>query len=167
MLDMEGAYCTIPVKPNHKQYLIVHFDDLFYIDHDVPFGLASASGLQGEVADATVDIWEYHDISPAVKWVDDFNVFHFPKNDGTFHGISDGVEYTYGYDLTSIKSVIALLGIPWHKNKGQEFLDMFIYLGCHWDLPNNTVALPSLKREKYICKLSSFISACECTQRVL
>ena len=131
MLDVESAYRTIPVKPNHKWYLIVHFDDLFYIDHDVPFGLASASGLQGEVADATVDIWEYHNISPAVKWVNDFNVFHFPKNDGTFHGISDGVKYMYSYDFTSIKSVIALLGIPWHKNKGQEFLDMFVYLGSH------------------------------------
>ena len=161
MLDMEGAYRTIPIKPDHKRYLIVHFDGLFYIDHDVLFGLTSASGLQGEVADATVDIWKHHDISPAVKWVDDFNVFCFPKADGTFHSISNGVKYMYGYNLTSIKLVIAPLGIPWHKNKGQEFSDTFTYLGFHWDLPNKTVALSSLKQEKYICKLSSFSSACE------
>ena len=78
-LDVEGAYCTIPIKPDHKRYLIVHFDNLFYIDHDIPFGLASASGLQGEVADATIDIWKHLDISPAVKWVDDFSVFRFPS----------------------------------------------------------------------------------------
>jgi hypothetical protein len=66
MLDVEGAYCTIPMKPDHKQYPIVHFDGLFYMNHNVPFGLASASGLQGEVADATIDIWEHHKVSPAV-----------------------------------------------------------------------------------------------------
>jgi hypothetical protein len=45
----------------------------------------------------------------------------------------------YSYNLTSIKSIIAPLGIPWHKNKGQEFLDTFVYLGFHWDLPNKTI----------------------------
>ena len=134
------------------------------MDHDVPFGLASASGLQGEVADATVDIWEHHDISPAVKWVDDFSVFRFPKTDGLFHDISNGVRYAYGYDLTSIKLVIAPLGIPWHKDKGQEFSDTFIYLGFDWDLPNKSVSLPNLKREKYLRKLSLLISTSERTQ---
>jgi hypothetical protein len=114
-LDVEGAYCTIPVKPNHKRYIVVHFEGLFYLDHNVPFGLTSASGLQGEVADATIDIWEYHEVSPAVN---------------------DGAYYTYGYGLTSIKLLIAPLGIPWHKDKGQEFANTFSYLGFHWDLPN-------------------------------
>jgi hypothetical protein len=72
--------------------------------------------------------------------------------------------HTYGYDLTSIKSIISPLGIPWHKNKGQEFSDTFSYLGFHWDLPNKTVSLPNLKREKYIRKISSLISACERAQ---
>jgi hypothetical protein len=153
-----------PIKPDQKQYLVVHFEGLFYIDHVIPFGLTSTSGLQGEVADATVDIWEHHDITPAVKWVDNFSVFCFPKIKGLFHGISNSVMHTYGYDLTFIKSIIAPLGIPWHKNKGQEFSDTFSYLGFHWDLPNKTVSLPNLKCEKYICKLSSLFSACERAQ---
>ena len=62
---MEGAYRTIPVKPDHKRYLIIHFDGGFYINHNVLFSLTSASGLQSEVANATIDIWEYHEISPA------------------------------------------------------------------------------------------------------
>jgi hypothetical protein len=163
-LDVEGAYRTTPVKLDHKRYLIVHFDGGFYINHNTPFGLASASGLQGEVTDATINIWEYHEISPAVKWVDDFNVFHFPKPHGTFLGISDGVIHSYGYDLTSIKSLIAPLGIPWHKNKGQEFSDTFSYLGFHWDLLNKTVSLLDHKRDKYFRKVSSLISACESSQ---
>ncbi|GLB38818.1 hypothetical protein LshimejAT787_0506830 [Lyophyllum shimeji] len=143
-LDVEGAYRTIPVKPDHKRYLIVHFEGCFYMDHDVPFGLASASGLQGEVADATIDIWEHHQVSPAVN---------------------GGAEYTYDYDLVSMKEMIAPLGIPWHKDKGQEFADTFPYLGFHWDLPNKTVSLPDLKRKKYLRKLSLFIAECE-TSRI-
>jgi hypothetical protein len=163
-LRAQNALSLITVKPDHKWYLVVFFDGVFYIDHNVPFGLTSASGLQGEVADATVDIWEHHGVSPAVKWVDDFNVFRFPKTDGHFHGISDGVEHMYDYDLTSIKSLIAPLGIPWHKTKGQEFSDTFTYLGFHWDIPSKSVSLPNLKHEKYLCKLSLFISACEHAQ---
>ncbi|RDB16022.1 hypothetical protein Hypma_003463 [Hypsizygus marmoreus] len=138
-LDVEGAYRTVPVKPDHKRYLVVHFEGKFYIDHDVPFGLTSALGLQGEVADATLDIWEYQNTSPAVKWVDDFSIFRFPSADGLFHGISNGHEYTYNYDVAYIKDVIAPLGIPWHKEKGQDFLDTFSYVGFLWDLPNKTV----------------------------
>lgn len=152
------------MKPDHKKYLIVHFEAGFDIDHNVPFGLASASGLQGEVVNATIDIWEYLEISPAVKWVDDFNVFHFPKPHGTFLGISDGVNHSYGYDLTSIKSLIAPLGIPWHKNKGQEFSDTFSYLSFLWDLPNKTVSLLDHKQDKYFRKVSSLISVCESAQ---
>jgi hypothetical protein len=161
---VEGTYCTIPVKPNHKRYLIIHFDGCFYIDHNIPFGLASASGLQDEVTDATIDIWEHLKVSPAVKWVDDFNIFPFIKPDGIFPGTSDGINYLYDYDLTSIKSLIAPLGIPWHKNKGQEFTDTFSYLGFHWDLPNKTDSFLNHKQEKYFCKVSLLISVCESAQ---
>lgn len=154
----------MPVKPDHKRFLVVRFENLFYIDQNVPFGLASAAGLQGEIADATIDIWEHHEISPALKWVDDFNVFRFPKPDGQFLGISDGLEYRYGYNLSSIKDTIAPLGIPWHKEKGQEFSDTFTYVGFLWDLPNKTVTLPLLKREKCLRRLTHFISTHENAQ---
>lgn len=143
---------------------MVRFENIFYIDQNVPFGLASAAGLQGEIADATIDIWKHHKVSPAVKWVDDFNIFRFPRSDGPFFGISDGVEYRYGYDLTSIKSTIAPLGIPWHREKGQEFSDTFTYVGFFWDLPNKTVSLPNIKREKCLRRLTRFILTYENSQ---
>jgi hypothetical protein len=150
---------TVPVKPDHKCFLVARFKNVFYIDHNIPFGLTSSAGLQGKVADATIDIWEYHKVTPAVKWVDDFNIFHFPKSNGLFLSTSDGVKYHYGYDLMSIKESIAPLGIPWHKEKGQEFSDMFTYIGFLWDLPNKTVSLPTLKHDKSLRQLSGFIAA--------
>ncbi|KAJ2935338.1 hypothetical protein H1R20_g1756, partial [Candolleomyces eurysporus] len=68
-LDIEGAYRTIPVRPDHKRFLIIKHKGLFYLNHDVPFGLRNASGLQGEVADAIVDIWHSLGVGPVIKWV--------------------------------------------------------------------------------------------------
>jgi len=73
-LDIESAYRTILILPDHKHYLVVRFHDLFYIDHNLPFGASSAASIQGEVANATVDIWNHANISPTWKWVDDFLV---------------------------------------------------------------------------------------------
>ena len=67
MLDIEGTYHTIPCKPDHKCYLTIFFKGLFYIDQNIPFGLASAAGLQGKVADAIIDIWKYLWVDPALK----------------------------------------------------------------------------------------------------
>jgi len=76
-LDIEAAYRGILCLPAHKPYLIVYHDGKLYIDHNIPFGLASAAGLQGEVADATVAIWRELNVKPSKKWVDDVSIFRF------------------------------------------------------------------------------------------
>jgi hypothetical protein len=55
-LDIEAAYRTIPVWLPHKKFLVVGFEGFFWIDHTFPFSLTTAGGVQGNVADATVDI---------------------------------------------------------------------------------------------------------------
>lgn len=152
-LDVEGAYRTVPVSPASKRYLIIEFKGLFYIDHNVPFGLASASGLQGEVADATVDIWHSLRVGPVIKWVDDFNAFRYANKAGLFSGTSDGTVYRYDYDLDYIKAMIAPLGIPWHTTKGSPFGDIFSYVGFEWNLVAKTVYLTKIKREKHLAKV--------------
>lgn len=158
-LDVVGAYRTVPTKPDHKRYTVIHFEGFFYIDHNVPFGVASAHGLQGEIADATVDIWRGLGVKPVVKWVDDFNPFRFPTLDGAYEGISDGVKYRYDYDLTRIKHIISPLGIPWHGTKGQEFGDTFAYIGFEWNLPRKCVYLSEKKRVKHLTKVIEFMAA--------
>ena len=70
--------------PDHKRFIVVYFEGFLYLDHNVPSGLGSASGIQGEIADATVDIWHSLDVRPVVKWVDDFTIFRFPHPNGPF-----------------------------------------------------------------------------------
>ncbi|CAA7271031.1 unnamed protein product [Cyclocybe aegerita] len=148
-LDIEGAYRTIPVWPNDKRYLIVQFE---------------ASGLQGEVADAIVDIWHALNVGPVIKWVDDFNVFRHPSSGGPFLDVSAATLYRYDYDLDYIKAMIAPLGVPWHDTKGSPFGDTFSYVGFEWNLPQKTVYLTLAKREKHRTKVLSFIQQASSSQ---
>jgi len=149
----EGAYCMVPVSPASKWYLIIEFKGSFYIEHNVPFGLSSASGLQGEVADTTVNIWHSFCIGPVIKWVDDFNAFHYVTDDGLFVGISDNIIYHYDYDLDYIKAMITLLGIPWHTTKGSPFGDHFSYVSFEWNLVLKTIYLTKAKCKKHLAKV--------------
>lgn len=152
-LDVKGAYCMVPVLLEHKWYLVLHFKGRFYLDHDVPFGLQSASGLQGEIADATVNLWRSLGVYPIVKWVDNFVVFRFHSMGSPFS--SDGI--SFDYDLSAIKQAVAPLGIPWHPSKGQDFTPIFSYMGFMWDLPTKTVSLSLEKCLKTMAKLTEFL----------
>jgi hypothetical protein len=158
-LDIEAAYHGIPCLPAHKAYLIVYHDGKLYIDHNIPFGLSSATGLQGEVADTTIDIWHALDIKPTSKWVDDIYIWRFPTPHGIYCGLANGQVHYYDYNLSS--ALIAEAKVPWHESKGQPFSDDGEYVGFFWSVPNKTIILIKQKWRKYILCLSIFISSFE------
>src|SRR3984957_13527993 len=159
VMDVEGAYRTIPVKPDHKRFIVVRFKDEYYMDHNVPFGAGSAHGLQGEVADATVDILYSLYIHPVIKWVDDFNIFCFPSPLGSFSS-QEFPDLRYDYDLDHVKFIISPLRIPWHREKGQDFHSTFPYLGFTWNLTDKTVTIPEKNGQKHHARLIEFLSKC-------
>jgi hypothetical protein len=156
-LDVESAYRTIPILPDHKRFLVVRYRDHFYMDHNLPFGAAPAAGLQGEIADATQDIWDHANIGPSWKWVDDFLLFRTPDSDGPFIGLCNNIEYRYRYTLQSAKAYIGPINIPWHPTKWADFDDTCDYVGYHFNFPNRTVSLPESKRIKYVFRLRTFL----------
>ncbi|TFY81501.1 hypothetical protein EWM64_g2511 [Hericium alpestre] len=153
-LDIEKAYRTIPIKSADKKILVVAHRDLFWLDHIAPFRLMT-SGLQGEVADATIDIWECAGVAPSLKWVDNFNIFHFPIS----WFIDDlGVPvYDYTYNQDGAKSLIAALQVPWHSLKGQEFAFTVTYVRFLWDIAVKTVQVADHKLLRLRQKLEIFI----------
>ncbi len=78
-LDIAKFHRTCPILPAHKQYFVVQGSNGFFIDHCCLFGCASSEGNAGSIANAAMDIWEKEKVAPAVKWVDDLNVFRFPS----------------------------------------------------------------------------------------
>ncbi|PPQ90028.1 hypothetical protein CVT25_000800 [Psilocybe cyanescens] len=158
-LNIESAFCTIPVLPEHKNFTVVECDG-FWIDHVCPFGCLSSGGNQGEIADAIVDILEHKGIGPIKKWVDNFDVFRYPSTTGSFRDVNDtsplGQSFRYDYDLSSLKDAVASLGIPWHKTKVQEFGNAFRYVGFDWLILEKSVSLPDEKRLRYLALVTTF-----------
>src|SRR6267154_1736594 len=143
---------------SHQPYLTVYHGGKLYIDHNILFGLSSATGLQGEVACAIVDIWCSFDVKPTNKWVDDVYIWRFPSAQGIYLGISNGHVWRYDYDLSKAKSLVAEGNVPWHGGKGQPLMDDGEYVGFFWDVPNKCATLVERKRRKYVGRLADFNS---------
>ena len=79
--DVAEAYRTIPVAPSEWPGLVVHLQahNQFAINTCNNFGLASAGGVYGMVADAGADIFRGNGMGPLAKWVDDHIFFRIPR----------------------------------------------------------------------------------------
>ncbi|GBE79380.1 hypothetical protein SCP_0205780 [Sparassis crispa] len=155
-LDIDSAFRNLPIHPPHKAFLVIQCDaGQFYIDHVLPFGVSSGTGVQGEPMDAIVDILAAHGIGPSRKWVDDLINFRFPLScTGT-----DSDPFRYAYGLTDIFRITTPLGVPWHQTKLSDYSYHAVYSGFLWDIERKYVSLPEEKRAKYLSKLETFLVA--------
>ena len=75
--DVAEAYRTVPITADQWPGLVVKLRDAdqFAINTNNNFGLSSAGGIHGSVADAAADIFRASGIGPLSKWVDDHVFF--------------------------------------------------------------------------------------------
>ena len=79
--DVADAYRTIPLHPSQWPGLVVRLaNDSFALNTQNSFGLASAGGVWGHVADMLADLFRSQGIGPLTKWVDDFLFFRVPAS---------------------------------------------------------------------------------------
>ncbi|KAE8220475.1 hypothetical protein CF319_g6006 [Tilletia indica] len=152
MADAEEAFRAILAREDQRPGLVyLTPDGKFVVDLRLPFGLASATGLWGLVADATRAIierlYEKEGIR-VVKWVDDF-VFVRPP----------GCQVT----LDQIMEATEPLGFPWHKTKRSEFDKVVRYLGFNFDLHAYTVWLPDEKAKAFLERVRPFTTRGPCS----
>jgi hypothetical protein len=135
-LDITKAYCCSPIASQHTPYIALCWRDYIWPDHCAPFGLTTAGNIQGELADATIDILAAHGIPHVVKWVDNFDFLHHPIASSSTPNSS--TVYSYSLDLDSILCITRPLGIPWHdvSEQGHDFAYHTEYSGFVWDLLN-------------------------------
>jgi hypothetical protein len=71
------AYRTIPIKPSQWPGLVVRLrgSNQFAINTNNNFGLTSAGGVYGNLADAGTNIFRANGMGPVSKWVDDHVFF--------------------------------------------------------------------------------------------
>jgi hypothetical protein len=156
-LDVDAAFQHCPITPSQQRNFIVMWEDLFYIDHNAPFGAVSSGGVFGHLADALMGIFRACDIGPAVTWVDDFLFFIFPTNTN-FSDDDENWEPIFPYSLDTIFTISTELGWPWKALKTRPFNSSFRYLGFHWDLKNKTIQIPEEKKKRYLTKLENWTS---------
>jgi len=126
--DISSAYRLTPVSPDQQWALCLFWDGKVYVDHAVPFGLASSAGVFGAVADMLVAIYEASkEFGPIIKWVDDFFVIRFPHQRST---------------EADFLTLTGDLGVPWNLKKLRSFSIIQRYLGFDWDLRLRTVSMP-------------------------
>ena len=79
--DVAEAYRTIPAAPSQWPGLVIRLQatDQFAINTCNNFGLTSAGGVYGMVADAGADIFRGLGMGPVAKWVDDHIFFRIPR----------------------------------------------------------------------------------------
>jgi hypothetical protein len=79
--DVAEAYRTIPIKASQWPGLVIRLrgHDQFAINTCNNFGLTSAGGIYGELADACADIFRCEGIGPISKWVDDHVFFRIRR----------------------------------------------------------------------------------------
>ena len=75
--DVAEAYRTVPVEPAQWPGLVIRLqaEDQFAVNTCNNFGLASAGGVYGLLADAGADIFQGKGLGPLDKWVDDHVFF--------------------------------------------------------------------------------------------
>ena len=149
-LDVDSAFRCCPITPSQQRNFIIHWNDLFYIDHNAPFGATSAGGVFGRVADAKTAILTSKKLGPSKNWVDDFVFFRYPLS-------LDSNSPVFSYSLTDIYDLATRLGWPWKLSKTRPFATTFKYLGFIWDLSHKTVQIPDDKKQRYISKLEPWV----------
>ena len=79
--DVAEAYRTIPANPSQWPGLVIRLqnEDQYAVNVCNNFGLTSAGGVYGMVADAGTDIFRGNGIGPLAKWVDDHVFFRIPR----------------------------------------------------------------------------------------
>jgi hypothetical protein len=164
-LDVDAAFRRCPIRPSQQPNFVIMWNDLFYIDHVAPFGASSSGGVFGRLADSLMAMLRFHQIGPALNWVDDFLFFAFPTNSLSYSPNPDIWVPSFPYSLESIFAFTSPLGWPWKSSKTRPFAPKFKYLGFIWDLIEKTVQIPEDKKLRYLSKLEPWSPGQKFTQR--
>ena len=80
--DVRDAYRTVPLHASQWPGTVLRGpdDNQFFINTANCFGLSSAGGVWGQVADTICTLFRLEGLGPVTKWVDDFLFFRIPNS---------------------------------------------------------------------------------------
>ena len=132
-LDIKSAYRIVPVHPDNRHVLGMHWQRTTYIDTALPFGLRSALKVFSAVADAL--LWAMHQegVTHGLHYLDDFL---FVDRASTKFGESQ---------LLRALHTCQVIGVPVAPDKVQHPTNVLTFLGIEIDTSSLQLRLPRPK----------------------
>ena len=154
--DLKHAFRLVPVKPAQWWLLGFSWQDQFYFDMRLPFGLRSACSIFNDLAQVLRDAVSFHSSNPHVyNYLDDFFFF----SSATSPLCSDAYQ--------TFLALCEAFRLPTAPDKCQAPSTRMELLGCVLDTSNLTISLPERKVHDIIASLRTARGARKVRQRDL
>ena len=152
-VDIKEAYRIIPVHQDDWRLLGMQWDNLFFIDTRLPFGLRSAPKIFSAVADALQWILTQWGAPTCIHYLDDYLFVEPPGS--------------HGKVLTIVTPLLAALGVPTAPQKMEGPSTTITFLGIELDSIALTARLPPEKLQRLVQILQEWGDRRRCTKREL
>ena len=151
-LDIKSAYRIVPVHPDDRHLLGMHWQGTTYIDTALPFGLRSEPKVFSAVADAL--LWAMHQegVTHGLHYLDDFL---FVDRASTKVGESQ---------LQRALHTCQVLGVPVAPDKIQQLTNVLTFLGIEIDTTLLQLRLPRPKLLELRHTLERWRNRISCTK---
>ena len=152
-MDVESAFCIIPVHPEIRLLLGMNWKGLLYIDQTLSFGLRSAPKIFNSIADALEWIVRAKGAELTYHYLDDFIVIGAPVSSECAH------------NLEILLDACKEFGIPVATHKCTGPTTCLVFLGILIDTVRMEISLPEEKLEQLKSLLSAWKGRKDCTHR--
>ena len=143
-IDIKQAYRNIPVHPDDRHLLAMHWRDEILVDKVLPFGLRSAPIIFSAVADALQWVIESKGAEPVCHYLDDYITIGPPESD------------ICQRNLDAIKHSCEYLGVPLEEEKSEGPTTCLTFLGMELNSITKIIRLPDDKLAKLRLLLQDF-----------
>ena len=155
-IDLKSAFRMVPVRQEDWELLGIFWQNHYYVDTCLPFGLRSAPYLFNQFAMALHWILRSnYDISHLIHYLDDYLVMEHPTSPRCTHRVD------------AFLRVCVSLGIPVALDKLEGPTTSITFLGLELDSNRQEIRLPQTKIRQIMAELDRWSSNHKNTKRKL
>ena len=146
-IDVKEAYRIIPILPDDRPFLGLHWNGQVYIDCQLPFGLASAPAIFSAVGEALEWVLRQRGVRAVVHYLDDFLFVGSPGTDQCQQALS--------ITLATCEE----LGVPLAADKTEGPSTSLSFLGIELNSASMSTSLPAAKLARLRSMVREFLGA--------
>ena len=155
-IDLKNAFHLIPVRQEDWNLLGIYWQNEYYIDTCLPFGLHSAPFLFNQLADA-------------IHWIlqNNCDVYHLLHYLDDFLTAGPADSHTRYHNLSAMKSLCHAIGAPIKEEKVEGPTTRITFLGIVLDIMSMEASISQERKTSLLTAILSFHSLKKCTKRQL